>query len=358
MDDKKNIVTLPDQDAIDRAAAEWLLTLEEDEVSAEDRAGFSAWCGSNPKHREAFERVSTVWGEFDKAKVLADYAVSDDNTMLVARDVRSNTRWGHLRRRSVLSALAASVAIAVALPITLQFSSRSDEPQSGAVRTAIGEQRKLALPDGSMLELNTDSGIEYEITTTRRDIRLTRGEVYFDVAHDKHKPFRVLTDNGAVTALGTAFSVRLIDEKMNVLVSEGRVALSFASDTGQAAVPAPADNVADDAIELVVGQSAVVEGNTQQIEDVDPERLVERLSWRQGVLAFSSSPLSDVVSDIARYTDIVIVLEDESLRDLPVTGYFGIGEVEEMLEALELMAGLKAERRQDKLIYLTRLEAM
>ena len=72
------------------------------------------------------------------------------------------------------------------------------------------------------------------------------------------------------------------------------------------------------------------------------------------MLAFSGDPLSEVVAEVGRYTNMTIVIEDEDLRDLPVVAYFKIGEVEEMFEALEIMTDLKAERLGPKHVRFTR----
>lgn len=359
MDKEDKILSIPGQEEIDTTAMDWLLTLEEGDISHKERAAFNAWLGANTRHSEAFERVTALWGEFDQAKVLADYAVSDENTALIAEDIRTNTRWGHFHP-GALAKYAASFAMIVGLGfMMLQYSFLDAPHPQGSYQTAVGEQKTIALPDGSTIELNTDSRVEYTFTDISREIRLISGEAFFDVASNKAKPFSVLTNNGSVTAIGTAFTVRVLEKKLNVLVSEGRVALSLlpTSKDGNQLYP---ENISEtpEVIELIEGQSTIVENGTQQvIQDVDAERMIEKLSWRQGVLAFSGSPLSEVVADVSRYTDVEIIVKDEALRTMPVTGYFGIGEVEEMIEALELMAGIKVEYPSKGQIYLTRADA-
>lgn len=359
MDRENKIVPIPDQNEIELVAAEWLLTLEEGDSTDKERAEFAIWLNSNARHREAFEHVVALWGEFDQAKVLADYAVSDENTALIAEDTRTNTRWGFFRPNGFIK-YAASFVMIVGLGFMMFQYSLLDQPNpQGTYQTAVGEQKTIALPDGSTIELNTNSRIEYGFTDTSRDIRLISGEAFFDVASDKEKPFTVVTKSGSVTAIGTAFTVRVLEKKLNVLVSEGRVALSLLGMNKEGPQLYP-ENVPlpPKVIELIEGQSTIIENGTQKvIETVKAEHIIEKLSWRQGVLAFSGSPLSEVVADISRYTDIEIIVEDESLSNMPVSGYFGIGEVEEMFEALELMSGIKVERSDKGRIYLTRADA-
>jgi transmembrane sensor len=83
---------------------------------------------------------------------------------------------------------------------------------------------------------------------------------------------------------------------------------------------------------------------SQQIEALAPAQLERRLAWRKGMLAFDGEPLSQVLQEVGRYTEIVIEVKDPALRDLPVAGRLRIDDVESMLQALQLMAGVRLER--------------
>ena len=96
---------------------------------------------------------------------------------------------------------------------------------NGIYAAAIGEIREQELVDGSVLQINTDSQVNVEYSEGTRKIHLLRGEAHFDVAHDKDWPFQVYAGKGVVKAVGTAFSVRLEEEKISVIVTEGKVDL-------------------------------------------------------------------------------------------------------------------------------------
>lgn len=355
MDKKENLSVIPDQKTIDAEAADWLVRLEEDYVSAEDRAAFLAWRSASARNREAFDRLSALWGGFDMAKVLADYGASDDNAGLLARDA-ARARLNAFARRAVLTGVAASVAVAAAAGVALQFQGRYVDPNRGLVETQIGEQQTVSLPDLSVIEVNTNSRVEYSYEQEAREIKLVRGEAFFKVAPNKDRPFTVETPNGRVVAVGTAFTVRLDNNKVDVLVSEGSVVF-LPSDFGSAKPVKPQEiaSLSPALTAISAGQTAVFQERGEQVDLIEPEALARKLSWRQGVLAFSGDPLSDVVQDVSRYTDVVIEIDDQTLRDLPVSGYFKIGEVDELFEALELMAGLHAERVGAKRVRLVRM---
>ena len=142
---------------------------------------------------------------------------------------------------------------------------------------------------------------------------------------------------------------------MDVLVSEGNVVfLPKDYVAPETAKPDDLAGLSSEVTALSAGQTAVFQGRTEQVDVMEPELIARKLSWRQGVLAFSGDPLADVVADVSRYTDVVIEFEDDAIKDIPVSGYFKIGGVDEMFEALELMAGLQVEQISAKRVRLVR----
>ena len=78
-----------------------------------------------------------------------------------------------------------------------------------------------------------------------------------------------------------------------------------------------------------------------------------QFAWRQGMLAFSGDSLTSVIADVSRYTDIKIDIADPALNDLKVSGYFKVGEVEPMLDALAAGFGVHVERLDPRHVRLT-----
>src|SRR5262249_31403373 len=95
-------------------------------------------------------------------------------------------------------ALAAAILAAVGLSLWLVL-----ERSSREFSTAIGEQRTVALPDGSVMYLNAQSTAEQKFAKNGRDITLSEGEALFQVARDPQRPFRVHTRDAVVQAIGT-----------------------------------------------------------------------------------------------------------------------------------------------------------
>ena len=123
------------------------------------------------------------------------------------------------RRRWAVAAVAAGIG-AMALGVAWNLYRQKEETR---FQTAIGEQAAVALPDGSSFDLNTNSRIWVDYSQRQRVIRLERGEAYFKVAHDTHRPFWVRAGDYWVRAVGTAFNVYLRPTGVEVTVSEGTV---------------------------------------------------------------------------------------------------------------------------------------
>ena len=100
--------------------------------------------------------------------------------------------------------------------LTYVISNGQSEERSGATSTGFntltttrGEQTKVRLPDGTLVFLNSASSLKYPTSFAgERRVELT-GEAYFEVAHDKEKPFRVISNGQEVKVLGTHFNINL-----------------------------------------------------------------------------------------------------------------------------------------------------
>ena len=355
MDNSHKIVSIPDVNTIYSEASEWLVLLEDGDVSAENLAKFKAWYAKSEKHREAFAERAALWKGFDQVALLNDIAVSDETVELLKQDTNVFP-LDVLTRRSVVSAIAATLCVAVGLGVLVNGGvfTGSSWPQES--QTRIGEQKEVELSDGSLVHLNTDSEIKVRYDRERRVVQLVRGEAFFDVERDPGRPFSVMAGDKSVAALGTAFSVRRMNGKVDVTVTHGRVALFAQKQQVQSAeyetVPSREKPIA----EITAGQNVVFDREVERLETIEPEVLVRQLSWRDGLLAFAGDPLSKVVSDVGRYTGVAIEIEGEEFANLPISGYVKIGEYEEMFEALEIMAGLEAIRVSPNRVRLVKVQ--
>jgi transmembrane sensor len=207
------------------------------------------------------------------------------------------------------------------------------------VDTAVGEQQRIVLVDGSCVTLNTASRLRIDYRFGRRRILLERGEALFDVAHDPSHPFVVQAGQSIVTALGTEFAVAKSVQGVEVSVLEGRVRAGSVR----------AREAIRPSVVLTAGQAGrLVPGNREWIRgDADAGRIK---AWQAARLQFQNETLEAVVTEFNRYSTTQLVLEDAQLAALPVSGVFRIGQTESLVRALVDVYPIKARRESTRIL--------
>ena len=331
---------LPDVNEAEREAAEWIARLNSDDVSDDDRARFKTWRGAHPLHARVYEELSDTWHQFTAAGPLVR-AVSFAQSMNEAAVARPS------RRRWILA--AAGAAVVVALIGGLFIERIASETM---FKTTVGEHATIALPDGSTLELNSNSRARVDFSEASRVIYLEEGEAFFKVAHDVHRPFWVVGGGSWVRAVGTEFNVYLRASSVEVTVSEGTVKVGTSE---RLAGSAPSDDVLSKipASVLTVGQQADLRGTATATRKLSQVELARSMAWRDGMLYFENQSLSDVIAELGRYTKVQLVVDDDKLRQLKVGGTFQANPqgTESLLTMLQQGFGLSV-RRETGRVYI------
>lgn len=225
----------------------------------------------------------------------------------------------HRNPTSQIVALAGAVVITAVLVGLLLA---TDSSTTGYVSTLIGEQRPIELPDGSLIVLNTSSGIRTRTDGQTLSIELLRGEVLFDMRPNPHRHLIVSARNLRITDTGTRFAVQLVDNgRVKVTVQEGNVRLF-----GGRLAPLSLDH----------DQQALVDDEATQVnvrKEVTPEEIARQLSWRQGLLEFHCTSLSDAVSELNRYNSMKIEV-DPRISDVTIGGGFSTTDPKRFVEKL------------------------
>lgn len=269
-------------------ALDWLVRL--DDADAATRAEFEAWLQSSADNARAYRRASQMWG----SPLLGVAAAGLDRQARQRRQLRHR-----LARRAAASAAGLLLAIASVLQSDLPQRLQADHV------TAVGQRQHLQLADGSRVLLNTDTALASHMDDQHRSARLLYGEAYFDVAHDRNRPFEVDAGPVLVQVRGTAFAVRYLDDEAEVSVERGEVDLRSPSHGSMVLGAGDRVRVGPDGF----GQRLQAEHNTS-------------LAWVQGRLVFENCPLHEVLAELRRYYPGWIVSTDERLANLNVTGNY------------------------------------
>lgn len=290
-------------------ASDWLQRLNEPSADPTLADEWSQWCRSDPMNLPVFERIQRTWDAFSEVKASggAVYRIPQ----------AQNRPKGRIR----LIALAASVVMAATVGLlALRYSEVRE------LHTSVGEQRRLLLADGSVLDLAPDSRVTTRFTLARREVRLERGEAFFTVAHSALRPFVVEAIGLRVTAVGTAFDLRIGDTGTVLTVGEGWV--SVAPGTDQAG-----GETASGTVRAGAGQRVAFSTSAHRlgVATVDP---TVAGSWRDGTLQFVGEPLQDVVGAVNRYRAPPIAVAP-AFQQTRFTGTVSPANVRDWLKALE-----------------------
>ncbi len=276
-------------------------------------------------------------------------ATADAVLAAVGRRVQ---RRRQLRRRT--TAAVASLALLVVAGAT--WFRPSSRPPASALATGatLTQPTRQLLADGSQIELNGDAQVRVEFSPAVRRVTVVRGEAHFEVAHDTVRPFVVIAGEISVRAVGTAFSVRLAPRDVNVLVTDGRVAVDRATVDPVAAPLQPLAFVAKGAAVAVAPTDLIPNAPAPVVVEVSGLELAERLAWRVPRLEFNDTPLHEAVALFNRHGNVRLRLASPALGDLRVSGIVRADNAPALLQLLRADYGIEAQRLSDGEFVLSR----
>lgn len=437
---------LPPQ-VLEQASA-WLIDFTEGEVDPNTRDEFNQWLRRSPEHVRAYLEISNLWEDargfkapFDLDALIAR-AREDTNVVPLADTVPGTAAFGatgtvpqkvpeagdsrvsglspeatsvegtsvadasapvvYSTQRSMQTASAVTMpasehssfrlyATAIAATILIAIATGWFYLQRGLYATDIGEQRTIALDDGSIVELNSQSKIRIAYTDHQRNIQLLRGQALFKVSKDPNRPFTVDSDGTLVRAVGTQFDVYRKSVGTQVTVVEGRVAVaapslrvpgaggsglpglsragssenhsSASSSNARGANASATASSEHPTWQAQIGEVLVSAGEQILIAQTDPPELAApaaskepagprpqalvkpadieaATAWTEQKLVFQDTPLREVVNEFNRYNRKPLVIHDPALNDYHVSGVFPSTDPARIVEFLRQRFGV------------------
>ncbi|MBL4602493.1 MAG: FecR domain-containing protein [Emcibacteraceae bacterium] len=359
-----DVVNFPSEKAkIINEACLWLAKLDARELSQPEKVELTKWINQSEDHKRELTRLADIWDNIEAAN-LRDIPLEIGKgeaieTPLIQEDVCEKPTKKKFR---ILMSIAASLFVCLSIGMFLHIHELSQfKSTNGKYATDIGEQQTVRLSDGSEIRLNTNTLVEVNYFDGKRNIHLYKGEAHFNVAHDPDKPFTVKARKGEIRALGTIFSVRVKNNRVNVIVEEGTVRIRANENVIQSTknlleVPKEAEIKEIKKVMVIATAGKNVVFGEQEIESIiqeEKEAIERKFSWRHGMLAFDDEPLSDVIDEVSRYTSNKIIIADPAIRSLRVGGYYPIGKIQVIFDALELNLGVHIKQVDERTYYIT-----
>ncbi|MDI1276557.1 FecR family protein [Methylobacter sp.] len=316
------------QDKTATQAAYWQAQLSSDLVTEQHLREFELWLDDRPENKIAWQEVNAFWAGLDS---LTEADIADVTSSPVIAFKRPDRIRPSSRYTRPALAMAASLLLMVSLVYT----------QSGFYfadyTTAPGKQRNVILADGSEITMNTDTAISVDYSTQHRQITLHDGEAYFVVAADAKRPFEVQTHSGQVRALGTEFNIKTGQNDVTVTVYQHAVRVTAENGKTLESLP-EGQQVAfsNDAL------SAATTANLQRGQ-----------AWRKQRMIFQDRPLAEVIAELNRCRSGRIIVMNNDIKTLPITGVFSTDDTNIALLTIEQSLPVTVTKITEKLVLLS-----
>lgn len=344
---------------LDEASA-WFVEFRVGDADADSRTEFDRWLRQSPEHIRAYLEIARAYHELSalggeqiaNLSELISLAQRDRNVIRLepkapdepvepstvsesASGVRRMSRrnLGRLVPASFAAAVVAGLVVWVTLPKYPTYS------------TGVGENRTIAMPDGSSITLNAVTEIRVRYEKTERVIDLVSGQAFFQVTANKHRPFVVRSGFAVVRDVGTQFDVDRTAGSTTVTVVEGVVALyrdraGSSRRNGSSLSPeSPQDSGRSPTVLLAAGEQAVV--SEHEISTQTHANIGVATSWLKHRFIFDGSLLSDVVDQFNRYNSRQIIIDSAALDSLRISGVYSSTDPDSFLRFLGAQPGIE-----------------
>ncbi|MDM8010794.1 MAG: FecR domain-containing protein [Parasphingorhabdus sp.] len=292
---------------VEEQAIDWMI--RQRDPAFDDWQDFAAWLDLSPDHAAVYDRIASLDTDLAHLSAPAEEIAVPKSPLLASR------------RTWIGGAMAAMLVGAISFSLFGSDSTR--------IETDAGEQRSVALADGSRIEINGGTVIELD-EDRPRFARLESGEAMFHVIHRAGDPFTVEAGEARLVDLGTSFNVVRRRKTLNVAVSEGLVAYNPERENLH--------------IKAGYGIEAGAGGGRPKVQAVDPLSIG---GWRKGQLVYNGASIEQVAEDLGRTAGLSIAVSPD-VAALPFRGALLVSDDKQrVIDDLTSLAGIRAEKQTE-----------
>jgi len=296
--------------AVAEQAVSWLIEMQEGALSPQRQQVWEHWLQAHSEHQRAWDHIQRINQRLrGLSSPLAHAALNAP---------KSSSRRQALKLLLLLGAGSAlTYGLRDQLPIT---------PLLADFSSPVGQRRKVQLHDGSQIQLNTASSIDVKFDAQQRVIRLLEGEILLTAAQDS-RPLQVLTADGSLQPQGARLNVRQFNDRTEIAVFDGRVALTPTAHPGSP---------------LWVERHQQLSFNRQAW---NPPRPLDAGSgaWTDGMLVAAHMRLADFLGELGRYRRGQLNC-DPKVADLLISGTYPVDDSERVLDLLTVSLPVRIKR--------------
>ncbi|GHV19720.1 anti-sigma factor [Bacteroidia bacterium] len=270
----------------------------EGKCSEEEIQEIRTWVEASPENKKTF---------FQEAKLF------DTVDLLTSEElVPEQQEPGFYRNPFYKELLKIAATVAIVLSIAggwYYYTEKNARIAMNIIHAPAGKNANIILPDGTAVWLNARTTVQYPSSFEKnKRVIILDGEAYFEVAHDKKKPFIVRTNKYDVEVTGTKFNVEAYsfeDETITSLL-DGQVKLISVTDPNQSITMEPHH------LAFLQEDKFI----TKKITDYN------RYRWKDGLICFDNISFPEIMKEFEKYYEIQVIIENKKVNDYLCTGKF------------------------------------
>lgn len=297
----------------------------EGNVSAEEREKVEKWIRQSEEHYKIARQIQLIYLASDTISVMdrvnTDNALSKVDNRIFRSQLKALFIWGQRVAAILFIPLLVAYLLQVLIP-------EKQDIRMLEVRTNPGMTTSLTLPDGTKVNLNSESSLVYpeSFEGEFRSVRL-EGEAFFEVVKNPEKRFVVTTPhNASVEVWGTSFNMEAFrwDSIVSTTLISGKVA--FISKSGQ--------------VDIKSGEKLVynIQTNRSDIYQTSGEA---EISWKDGMIIFKKTPFEEALRMLTKRFNVDFVVSNNKYVKDFFTGSFTNHRLEQILDIFNASSGIK-----------------
>jgi ferric-dicitrate binding protein FerR (iron transport regulator) len=294
---------------------------------------------SDVGYEQVEERMEQMWNEIVKTDMALVRQQDKDEARRLLKRIHYKEKA--VRFHSWLKSAVAVFLLLLAGGATVYLFMPEGKPHETRWYThyvAPGATKKISLADGSRILLNAGSSFSYPETfgEDRRIVQL-EGEAFFEIVKSPGIPFIVQIKDAEIEVLGTSFNVKAYEEdsSVSVTVETGKVRVSTHDNT---------------MVQLAPSEHLVIDKSRREVHKYR-ENVTEAKAWIKGGLYFNKTPIRDVINELMRHYNCIIVFGDgEKIPDEYISGSHDNKSLDAVLTSIRYATGIKYRKENDGII--------
>lgn len=304
------------------------------EATPEERLQAEQWISANEANRKYYDDFKRIWQESEG--IAGESQVNEDAAWMrlqhrinkkdieppVRREPRPTNQWLRIAASILL------VGIVGYWVYNRYYDAHIINKTSG------GKVLTQNLSDGSTITLNSNSQLSYpaHFTGDNRPVKLV-GEAFFKIAPDKSKPFIISVKGATITVVGTSFDVKNRKGETEVIVATGIVKVKAHGKE----------------VHLYPGEKVMVtETGTELVKQQNKGSLYNY--YITGALVCDQTPLYQLVDKLNEIYKADVVIENNKLRNLPITTTFKDQSLDEILKVITETFNIRVEHQGNRFL--------